>query len=612
MLPFLRRILSSLLVLILVISLIPISQVEAAIEPVMQVKLKNYLGNQTQINLRTQGDYVTPDNKILLKHNTEYTLKLEKRELKLYTGSKYIGKYDSLIVNPAAEGNLLFINQRPYSGSLQFVLEVVNNREVIRPINSIRMEEYLRGVLPSEMLSSWPKEALKAQAVAARTYAFRHNETGVIDDTINYQVYGGYQSFPNTDAAVRETEGQVLKYNGKLIDAVFSASNGGKTESNANAWGGTQIPYFIVKNDDFDPKTRWSFEFNKTQIDLTGKSLVDYHQWWNSVYEKDPLISDNIKTWLKNNGYFGKELKIVSIPEVSFSLPSSSGRVTKGSITVEFFVKDQVDLAGSLMLQRIEVINGAASKIRAMVGNRIMLSYLIDKTENTATVIKVQGLGDGHGVGLSQWGAKKRADAGQTAEQILNFYYSGTELVTEYTVGILGMKDVRENHRFYEEIAYLLGKNIITGFPDGHFGPEQTVTRAQAAIMIGRAVGLDGTQRRTIFADVPVSSKASGYIASAVERGIITGFPDKTYRPDEPVTREQMAIFLAKAFELEQEMPLTFTDVKESSKSYIYIKRILAEGITNGYPDGTFRPSLPLKRSEFSAFMARAMDDQFK
>ena len=596
----------------MVISLIPISQVEAATEPVMQVRLKNYLGNQTQINLRTQGDYVTPDNRILLKHNTEYTLKLENRELKLYSGSSYMGKYDSLTVNPAAEENLLFINQRPYSGSFQFVLETVNNQKVIRPINSIRMEEYLRGVLPSEMIASWPKEALKAQAVAARTYAFRHNATGIIDDTINYQVYGGYQSFPNTDAAVRETEGQVLKYNGKLIDAVFSASNGGKTESNANAWGGTQIPYFIVKNDEFDPKSQWSFEFNKMQIDLTGKNLADYHQWWSSVREKDPLISDNIKTWLKNNGYFGKELKIVSIPELSFSPPSSSGRVIKGSITVEFFVKDQVDSAGSLVLQRVEVMNGTASKIRAMVGNRTMLSYLVDKTENTATVIKVQGFGDGHGVGLSQWGAKKRADAGQTAEQILDFYYSGTDLVTEYTVGIPGMKDVRENHRFYEEIAYLLGKNIITGFPDGRFGPEQTVTRAQAAIMIGRAVGLDGTQRHTSFADVPASSKASGYIASAVERGIITGFPDKSYRPDEPVTREQMAIFLAKAFELEQEIPLIFTDVKENSKSYMYIKRILAEGITNGYPDGTFRPGLPLKRSEFSAFMARAMDDQFK
>ncbi|WP_338449583.1 SpoIID/LytB domain-containing protein [Niallia oryzisoli] len=607
-----RRILSSFLFLVLFISLIPIPHGEAASEPVMQVKLNNYLGNQTQVNLRVQGDYVTSEHKTLLKNNNQYTLKLENGKIKLNQGSTYIGQFDSLILNPAAEGNLLFINQRPYSGSFQFVRETVNKKEVIRPINSIRMEEYLRGVVPSEMFSTWPKEALKAQAVAARTYAFKHNATGIIDDTITFQVYGGFQSYPNSDTAIMETEGQVLKYNGKLIDAVFSASNGGKTESNANAWGGTQVPYFNVKIDDFDPKTQWSFELKKRQIDLTGKSLSDYRQWWSTVNEKDKVITDQIKTWLKNNGYMGKELKIVSIPELSFSAPSSGGRVTKGSITIEFLVKDLVDSSGGLILQRFEVMNGSASKIRAMVGNRTMLSYLVEKTENTTDIIKVQGRGDGHGVGLSQWGAKKRADAGQTVGQILGFYYPGTELITEYTIGIPGMRDVREDYRFYQEIAYLLEKNIITGFPDGNFGPEQTVTRAQAAIMIGRAAGLDGTQRDTIFADVPEASKASGYIASAVEKGIISGFPDKSFRPDEPVTRGQMAIFLAKAFELEREVPLTFTDISENSASYIYIKRILAEGITNGYPDGTYKPERSLKRSEFSAFMARAIDDQFK
>lgn len=101
------------------------------------------MGNQTQVNLRVQGDYVTSENKILLKNNNQYTLKLENGKIKLYQGSTYIGPFDSLILNPADEGNLLFVNQRPYSGSFQFVRETVNKQEVIRPINSIRMEEYL-------------------------------------------------------------------------------------------------------------------------------------------------------------------------------------------------------------------------------------------------------------------------------------------------------------------------------------------------------------------------------------------------------------------------------------------------------------------------------------
>jgi len=172
--------------------------------------------------------------------------------------------------------------------------------------------------------------------------------------------------------------------------------------------------------------------------------------------------------------------------------------------------------------------------------------------------------------------------------------------------------DVLQNQRFNEEIKFLSDKHIITGFPDGTFRPSDTVTRAQAAIMIGRALGLEGTQRETTFKDVHQSQVASGFIASAVEKGIIAGFPDNSYRPNDPVTRGQMAIFIARAFDLKEESESSFSDVPASSAAYVYIKRILAESITTGYPDGSFKPSKELIRSDFSAFMARALDDRFK
>ncbi|UII55651.1 S-layer homology domain-containing protein [Cytobacillus spongiae] len=172
--------------------------------------------------------------------------------------------------------------------------------------------------------------------------------------------------------------------------------------------------------------------------------------------------------------------------------------------------------------------------------------------------------------------------------------------------------DVMKSHRFYQEIQYLVNRNVITGFPDGDFRPNATVTRAQAAIMIGRALGLNSEQRNTSFSDVGKSLKASGYIQSAVERGIITGFPDGTYRPDAPVTRGQMAIFIGRAFSLTSEATISFSDVSQGSSSYEYVKRILADGITTGYPDGTFRPNKQLIRSDFSAFMARALDEEYK
>ncbi|CAM3889122.1 S-layer homology domain-containing protein [Aeromicrobium ponti] len=175
-----------------------------------------------------------------------------------------------------------------------------------------------------------------------------------------------------------------------------------------------------------------------------------------------------------------------------------------------------------------------------------------------------------------------------------------------------GFKDLTSDHRFFEEINYLVDGDIITGFPDGTFRPNVTVTRAQAAIMIGRALDLDGTQRDTKFKDVNSDVKASGYIDSAVQKGIILGFPDNTFRPDAPVTRGQMAIFLARAFDLTEELQVSFSDVSSGMSAYVYIKRILADGITAGYPDNTFRTDSKLSRGDFSAFLARALDVKFK
>ena len=90
------------------------------------------------------------------------------------------------------------------------------------------------------------------------------------------------------------------------------------------------------------------------------------------------------------------------------------------------------------------------------------------------------------------------------------------------------------------------------------------------------------------------------------------GFEDGTFRPDDPVTRGQMAIMIANAFELATEADIHFTDVGPKSKAYESIRKIVAEGITEGYEDQSFQPDRTLIRSDFAAFMARAMNDEFK
>ncbi|OKL36401.1 S-layer homology domain-containing protein [Domibacillus mangrovi] len=167
-------------------------------------------------------------------------------------------------------------------------------------------------------------------------------------------------------------------------------------------------------------------------------------------------------------------------------------------------------------------------------------------------------------------------------------------------------KDVPHSHRFFDDIDFLSNAEIITGFPDGTFKPDQAVTRAQAAILIGKTFELDGTKRKTSFSDVNTSNTASGYIESAVEEGIISGFPDGTFRPGQTVTRGQMAIILAKAFGLTDTADVDFADVSKTSAAYPYIQLIVAAGITYGYEDGTFKPNNAVTRGQFAAFLSRA------
>ncbi|WP_298824639.1 S-layer homology domain-containing protein [uncultured Planococcus sp.] len=176
----------------------------------------------------------------------------------------------------------------------------------------------------------------------------------------------------------------------------------------------------------------------------------------------------------------------------------------------------------------------------------------------------------------------------------------------------LAASDLPENHRFYDEIDYLVDKKVITGYEDGTFRPDKTVTRAEAAIMIGQLKDLDGTQRATGFKDVSKSSKASGYIAAAQEAGYLNGYPDKTFRPDAPITRGDMAILLSNIFTMPLWGATDFKDVSANMKAFEPIKQLVSYNITAGYPDRTYRPLTNVTRGQFSAFLARGLEPVFK
>jgi stage II sporulation protein D len=424
----LKKIVAVLLAVSILIPLLPQVNVDAlATEPKLQVKLRNFLDNKSSIVIVPSVEYTTNLTNVKLAANVQYNLKLNNDKIVILKGTTEVGRTATFNVAPIKATGFLEVEKRPYLGSFSFIIE---DNKYIRPINMIAMEDYLKGVVPAEMPALWPMEALKAQTISARTYASGYIGK-VINDTQSFQVYGGYAWHERTTKAVNETHGQILTYGGNTIGsgALFSSSNGGKTESNSNAWGNASVPYLTIKEDPYDPKTSWSFTFKKIQIDTTDLDFFQADSWWKNVKEADQTaVMANIKKWIGENGYAGKDFKIAAIPQLSLYEKTSGGRVSKGSITVDFLVKEDA----SVLLKRIELRDTTAGKIRSIIGLNIMKSHLVNSIDTATDSIIVSGAGYGHGVGLSQYGAKKAAEAGKSYKEILSFYYDKTNLTTLY------------------------------------------------------------------------------------------------------------------------------------------------------------------------------------
>ena len=282
----------------------------------------------------------------------------------------------------------------------EFVITASGNK--LNAINVIDIEKYLRGVVPYEIgrLDESKFEALKAQAVAARTYAYKHYGSrkaqgfDVYADTRD-QVYKGIHSVSDvTDKAVRETEGVVMTYNGEFITAYYHSTCGGETEG-VVTWGRPNHPYLQNKPDLRPDGTPWCKESN-------------YTEWTREFDESElrDLFQINAKEAKANVPSFS------SIHAINILDTLKSGRIHTLEITTnngKFTVK--------------------ADKIRWLFkrGGTILPSSFFRIHRNGDQWI-LKGKGFGHGVGLCQMGARARAQAGQSYIQILTHYYPGITL----------------------------------------------------------------------------------------------------------------------------------------------------------------------------------------
>ncbi|WP_078429741.1 SpoIID/LytB domain-containing protein [Alkalihalobacterium alkalinitrilicum] len=316
----------------------------------VNIRLSNYLGNRTEVPVLVTGEY-TIDGVQTLNGSHNYSIKIENGLLALYRGNERIRTGSTLNAVPKEYGadNVIRINGRPYIGTVRFAIE----GGFIRPVVTLQLEDYLKGVVPHEMSAGWGNhgglEALKAQAVAARTYILRFG-SATVTDTQSHQVYGGHVTFANTNQAVDSTRGEALRHNGGLIEALYSSSNGGKILSNTNSWGSGLIPYLITNDDPYDLRSgglgngniNWNFSLHKTQIDLSGRNLSNPGQWWSEVSERDVTLTNNIKTWIRNQGLVDShyEMKIVGIDNISFTTNFTSNQRINGSMSVSYILRD--------------------------------------------------------------------------------------------------------------------------------------------------------------------------------------------------------------------------------------------------------------------------------
>lgn len=289
---------------------------------------------------------------------------------------------------------ILYLNGKGYRG--KFAL--IKSEENLYLINFIPIESYLKCVIPREMgrLSADYYEALKSQAIAARTYAYKHLNYSALYDllpTEAHQVYGNIDAeYELSTRAVDETRGLVLTYNGKVIDARYSSTCGGRTENNEDVWDTEPLPYLRSVYDG-----RFGEIFCKDSPHLN----------WEVRFKKDEFF-DTVKRRIKE--MFKKEINEINFIKVSDF--TKSGRVRTIEIGTD---------KGNFFVER--------DKIRSLFpyeGRSLKSTLFTIQVKGDYIIVKGQGYG--HGIGMCQWGAIGMAKIGYTCFEILKHYYRNTRI----------------------------------------------------------------------------------------------------------------------------------------------------------------------------------------
>ncbi len=331
--------------------------------------------------------------------------------------------------------NLLSTFGNSYRGGIEILNAGSGNMAIINLINA---DEYVYGVVGMEMSASWHIEALKAQAVCARNYALsslnKHKSYGFdICTSTDCQVYGAVNAESEaTIKAGKETAGKYLMYNGSLAETLFFSCSGGHTANAKYVWGneiaylkGTKDPY---ENPETTSRYNWSFTYTcdeiKQRLTSVGVDIGDIVNVSATADDKSGYVyeltiigtkgthtykNEKTRTWMGWDKLYSQRYTVTPVTESNTQIYAKS---SKGTNSLLGFV----------------TINGSG-KLFNLSYPIVMKSSKTTKTlDANAYAFRFDGHGWGHGVGLSQYGAKGMAEQGFDYEQILEFYYNGAYL----------------------------------------------------------------------------------------------------------------------------------------------------------------------------------------
>lgn len=439
----------------------PLSTKASAMNGMVRVYLSS-LGSPSRLDLTVVGNYSISTTGEFISSGSSLTvgfssstgaITLTHNGIKTNMGTSF-----SLRRHSASGTNGIKISQaresnNPYPGDLTFKAVSSGSGYTLYTIANIYIENYLYGVLPYEMGNSTNIEALKAQAVAARTYTVRmmqNRASGLYDvkDTTSDQVYRGTPlGNANCVAAVDATKGIVLMYGSSYITTYYSASNGGQTEIDRS---GTAYAYMKVKDDPFDYANPSSTVKKKTvYADLTSSmnpsGLIS-------------LLKTKAVTKLQSMGYSATQsnttlqtLKNVTAHTPKYASPSRL--YTKMDFTLTAATKNS---AGSSATATVTVTCDIFDELESLLSMGIQsLDNELWSVSKSGSNFVLEARRYGHGMGMSQRGAMYMAKLGYTYDQILGFYYEGCKRVQHSFTNTILSADSSEEQVTVEQPADL-------------------------------------------------------------------------------------------------------------------------------------------------------------